>query len=115
MVEHLGDWMDCPNCASQQPDWADVCIECGAPLSFLREHPHRVGLTIWASMLIGLGLLVALLTRVLDQLLSGAFPALGWIEAVGLGLGVVLSMLGARAWAALRDILINRVPSRSRR
>jgi len=100
---------------TKQPDWADACLECGASLSFLRDHPRRVGFAIWFAMLAGLALLVALLTRLLDEFLAGGLPRFGWIEAIELSWGVIMSLLGARAWTALRDMVLQRMPSHSRR
>jgi len=116
----LGDewrWSEvvCPNCCSQQPEWADTCLDCGAALSFLREHPRRVGLAVWLAMLCGLALLIALLTRVLDQMLYRGLPVLGWIDAVELVGGIFLSFLGARAWVTLKDTFMQLWPSGARR
>ncbi len=65
-------------------------------------------------MLIGLGLLIDLFASLFDQLLSGGFPHLGWGEAVELVLGVALSLLGARAWATLKDTVVQRLAARAR-
>jgi hypothetical protein len=105
----------CPSCVSEQPDWADTCLECGASLTFLRQHPRRVGFAIWLSMLAGLALLVSLLARLLDQFFAPRIPIFGWLEAAELGLGVLLSLLGARGWATLKDAVIQLVPSRRSR
>jgi hypothetical protein len=105
----------CPNCVSEQPEWADACIECGATLRFLREHPRRVGAAVWACMLMGLGLLLALFATVFDQLMRGTFPALGRVEVVELVGGVTLSLLGARAWVTLKDVAVHHLPLGCRR
>jgi len=105
----------CPSCTSEQPDWADTCLECGASLIFLREHPHRVGFAIWFSMLAGLALLVALFVRLLDQFFIPRIPVFGWLEAGQLTLGILLSLLGARGWVTLKDAVIERLPNRCRR
>lgn len=107
--------MVCPNCCSQQPEWADTCLDCGAALSFLRQHPRRVGLSVWLAMLCGLALLIALLTHVLDQVLSKGLPVLGWVDAVEFAGGAFLSFLGARAWVTLKDTFMQLLPSRVRR
>jgi len=99
----------CPNCCSQQPEWADTCLDCGAALSFLRVHPCRVGFTIWACLIIGLGLLVDLLARLLEQFLANETPVFGRLQAAELALGIVFSMLASSAWAALRDFVVERL------
>lgn len=106
--------MICPDCLSEQPEWADTCCDCGAGLSFLRDHPRRVGAAVWASMLIGLGLLLALFATLFDQLVNGALPVLGRPEAAELAFGVVLSLLGARAWATIRAAVAHRLASHPR-
>ncbi|UCH35379.1 MAG: hypothetical protein JSV65_03240 [Armatimonadota bacterium] len=107
--------MICPNCLSEQPEWADSCLECGASLAFLRDHPRRVGVAIWACLILGLGLLVDLLARLLAQAVTNVTPVFGWLEAVELGLGIIFSLLASGAWATLRDMVLQRFPSRARR
>jgi len=105
----------CPNCVTEQPDWADNCLECGASLSFLRRHPQRVGFAIWFSMLAGLALLVALLARVLDRFFAAGIPGFGWLDAGQLALGILLSLLGSRGWVTLKDAVVQHLPSRCSR
>jgi hypothetical protein len=99
----------CPACRTEQPDWADECTECGAELSFLRVHPGRVGFTIWACLIIGLGLLVDLLARLLEQFLANQPPVFGRLQAAELALGIFFSMLASSAWAALRNYVLQRL------
>jgi hypothetical protein len=63
------------------------------------------------AMVAGLALLIALLAQVLDQFLASRFPALGWIEGLELAAGIILSVLGARAWVALKDVILRCLPS----
>jgi hypothetical protein len=65
-------------------------------------------------MVIGLGLLITLFASLFDQLVSGGFPHVGRREAVELVLGVALSLLGARAWATLKDTVLQRLAARAR-
>ena len=107
--------MICPSCITEQPEWADSCLECGASLSFLRDHPHRVGVAVWACMIAGLWLLIVLFATVFERLLTFRIATLGRLEAAELMLGIVLSLLGARAWGILRDIMRRqRLAARSR-
>ena len=105
----------CPECRTEQPDWADTCAECGAELSFLRVHPCRVGFTIWACLIIGLGLLVDLLARLLEQALTNETPVFGRLQAAELALGIVFSLLASSAWAALRDFVVQRLTATRRK
>jgi hypothetical protein len=105
----------CPNCCAKQPDWADSCLDCGAALSFLREHPRRVGLDVWGAMLLGLAVLIVLFTHLLDEVLANGFPTFGWAEAIELAAGIFFSILGARAWVTLKDTFMQLWPSRARR
>jgi len=101
----------CPNCLTEQPEWVKVCPDCEASLAFLQEHPRRVSLGVWMAMLAGLALLIALLSQVLDELLAGGFPTLGVREGIELAFGITLSVLGSRAWVALKYVILRCLPS----
>lgn len=106
--------MICPSCVTEQPDWADKCADCGAPINVIRDYPRRVSATIWVCMIIGLGLLLMVFTEALDQVLAYHAPMMGLPQVAKLAAGIVFSVLGARAWATLKVAITHRMATRTR-
>jgi len=65
----------CPVCEHEQTRAGDWCTACGAYLGLLRQQPHRVAYSVFASVVLGLGLFLALAWQVFAPALDGLSPA----------------------------------------
>ena len=61
-------------CDSEHGRPGDWCPVCGAYLAFLRRHPRRVAYCIFTSILLGVGLFLALVWQVFAPMLRGSLP-----------------------------------------
>lgn len=98
--------MVCPVCQSEHRRPGEWCPVCGAYLEFLKRHPRRVAYCVFASILLGSGLFVALAWQVFAPMLRGSLPAgpgpwFWW----GFGLGTFFLALGLAARQQLAEAL----------
>ena len=67
--------MVCPVCEHEQARAGDWCTTCGAYLGLLRRQPHRVAYSVFASILTGTAIFIALAWQVFAPALSGLSPS----------------------------------------
>ncbi len=108
--------MICPVCESEQNHLGDWCTACGAHLGLLRRRPHRIAYSVFASVLLGLGLFVALAWQVFAPVLKG-WPPTGpgpWFW-LGFLLGTFFLALGLTAAQHLATAVQRLLGAASRR
>ena len=102
----------CPRCETPLQNPQEVCPACGTRLSYLVRHPLRARNVMWLCMLIGMGLMSVLLGTLVVQYIEGEMPHLTAMGRWQLGLGILFSILGARAWFQLGDFVVAQIKTR---
>lgn len=102
----------CPRCERPLESPREVCPTCGTQLSYLVRHPLRARNVMWLCMLIGMGLMSVLLGTLVAQYVEGEMPRLTAMGRWQLGLGILFSILGVRAWVQLGDFVVAQIKTR---